>query len=67
MAQGFALFAAAPSDVISACAREAEVLGYTSFWVNHPGSFDGLGALAGAAGQTRRNCRPCLSASSADR
>jgi alkanesulfonate monooxygenase SsuD/methylene tetrahydromethanopterin reductase-like flavin-dependent oxidoreductase (luciferase family) len=54
MAQGFALFAAAPSEVISACAREAEALGYTSFWVNHPGSFDGLGALAVAAGQTRR-------------
>jgi alkanesulfonate monooxygenase SsuD/methylene tetrahydromethanopterin reductase-like flavin-dependent oxidoreductase (luciferase family) len=54
MAQGFALFAATPSDVISATAREAEALGYTSFWVNHPGSFDGLGALAIAAGQTRR-------------
>jgi alkanesulfonate monooxygenase SsuD/methylene tetrahydromethanopterin reductase-like flavin-dependent oxidoreductase (luciferase family) len=54
MAQGFALFAAAPSDVISACAREAEALDYTSFWVNHPGSFDGLGALAFAAEQTRR-------------
>ncbi len=54
MAQGFALFAAAPPDVISATAREAEALGYTSFWVNHPGSFDGLGALAVAAGQTRR-------------
>jgi alkanesulfonate monooxygenase SsuD/methylene tetrahydromethanopterin reductase-like flavin-dependent oxidoreductase (luciferase family) len=54
MAQGFALFAAAPKDVISATAREAEALGYTSFWVNHPGSFDGLGALAGAAAQTRR-------------
>src|SRR5687767_15510607 len=54
MAQGFALFAAAPSEVISACAREAEALGYTSFWVNHPGSFDGLGALAVAAGDTKR-------------
>lgn len=54
MAQGFAVFAATPSEVISACAREAEALGYTSFWVNHPGSFDGLGALAVVAGQTRR-------------
>ena len=54
MAQGFALFAAAPSELISATAREAEALGYTSFWVNHPGSFDGLGALASAVGQTRR-------------
>src|SRR5688572_2064138 len=54
MAQGFALFAATPSEIISASAREAEALGYTSFWVNHPGSFDGLGALAVAAGHTRR-------------
>ena len=54
MAQGFALFAATPAEIISASAREAEALGYTSFWVNHPGSFDGLGALAIAAGQTRR-------------
>ena len=54
MAQGFTLFAATPSDVISACAREAEALGYTSFWVNHPGQTDGLAALAGAARETRR-------------
>jgi len=54
MAQGFALFAAAQSEVISATAREAEALGYTSFWVNHPGSIDGLAALALAAGQTQR-------------
>ena len=54
MAQGFALFAATPAEIISATAREAEALGYTSFWVNHPGAFDGLGALAIAAGQTRR-------------
>src|SRR5688572_16574546 len=54
MAQGFALFAATPAEVISASAREAEALGYTSCWVNHPGSFDGLGALAMAAGQTHR-------------
>ncbi len=54
MAQGFALFAAAPPDVIRACAKEAEALGYTSFWVNHPGSIDGLAALALAAGQTQR-------------
>src|SRR5688572_4357524 len=54
MPQGFALFAATPAEIISASAREAEALGYTSFWVNHPGSFDGLGALATAAGQTHR-------------
>jgi alkanesulfonate monooxygenase SsuD/methylene tetrahydromethanopterin reductase-like flavin-dependent oxidoreductase (luciferase family) len=54
MAQGFALFAATAGDVIRAAAREAEALGYTSFWVNHPGSTDGLAALALAAGETRR-------------
>jgi len=54
MALGFAVFAAVPSEVIRAAAREAEGLGYTSFWVNHPGSTDGLAALAGAAAETRR-------------
>lgn len=54
MAQGFALFAATAPDVIRSCAREAETLGYTSFWVNHPGQTDGLAALAGAAMETRR-------------
>src|SRR5206468_847065 len=32
----------------------AEQLGYSSFWVNHPGSTDGLAALAMAARETRR-------------
>jgi len=54
MAQGFALFAGAAPEIIRACAREAEGLGYTSFWVNHPGKTDGLAALAQAAGETRR-------------
>jgi alkanesulfonate monooxygenase SsuD/methylene tetrahydromethanopterin reductase-like flavin-dependent oxidoreductase (luciferase family) len=54
MGQGFALFAATPAVVIRASAREAEGLGYTSFWVNHPGAVDGLGALAVAAKETRR-------------
>jgi alkanesulfonate monooxygenase SsuD/methylene tetrahydromethanopterin reductase-like flavin-dependent oxidoreductase (luciferase family) len=54
MAQGFALFAATAPEVIRAAAREAEALGYTSFWVNHPGSTDGLAALAHAAGDTQR-------------
>jgi alkanesulfonate monooxygenase SsuD/methylene tetrahydromethanopterin reductase-like flavin-dependent oxidoreductase (luciferase family) len=54
MAQGFALFAGIAAEVIRACAREAEALGYTSFWVNHPGSTDGLAALAEGAGQTQR-------------
>jgi alkanesulfonate monooxygenase SsuD/methylene tetrahydromethanopterin reductase-like flavin-dependent oxidoreductase (luciferase family) len=54
MRQGFALFAAVAPDVIRAAAREAEALGYSSFWVNHPGSTDGLAALAVAAKETQR-------------
>ncbi len=54
MGHGFALFAGIAADVVHASAREAEALGYTSFWVNHPGSIDGLAALAQAAGVTRR-------------
>jgi alkanesulfonate monooxygenase SsuD/methylene tetrahydromethanopterin reductase-like flavin-dependent oxidoreductase (luciferase family) len=54
MEYGFALFAATPPDIIRATAKEAEALGYSSFWVNHPGKTDGLGALAVAAGETRR-------------
>jgi alkanesulfonate monooxygenase SsuD/methylene tetrahydromethanopterin reductase-like flavin-dependent oxidoreductase (luciferase family) len=41
-------------EIIRASAREAEALGYRSFWVNHPGSVDGLGSLAHAAAETRR-------------
>jgi alkanesulfonate monooxygenase SsuD/methylene tetrahydromethanopterin reductase-like flavin-dependent oxidoreductase (luciferase family) len=54
MGYGFALFAATAPEIIRACARESEALGYTSFWVNHPGKTDGLAALALAAGETRR-------------
>ena len=54
MRQGFALFAGIPVDVIKATAREAEALGYASFWVNHPGPVDGLTALGAAAKETRR-------------
>jgi alkanesulfonate monooxygenase SsuD/methylene tetrahydromethanopterin reductase-like flavin-dependent oxidoreductase (luciferase family) len=54
MRQGFALFAGIPTDVIQATAREAEALGYSSFWVNHPGPVDGLAALGAAARETRR-------------
>jgi alkanesulfonate monooxygenase SsuD/methylene tetrahydromethanopterin reductase-like flavin-dependent oxidoreductase (luciferase family) len=54
MAQGFALFAGTTAENIRASAREAEQLGYSSFWVNHPGSTDGLAALAHAAGETKR-------------
>ena len=54
MGQGFALFAATASEIIGASAREAEGLGYSSFWVNHPGATDGLASLAVAAKDTRR-------------
>jgi alkanesulfonate monooxygenase SsuD/methylene tetrahydromethanopterin reductase-like flavin-dependent oxidoreductase (luciferase family) len=54
MGFGFALFAGIAPDVIRACAREAETLGYDSFWVNHPGPIDGLAALAVAARETQR-------------
>ena len=54
MDYGFALFAATAPDIIRATAREAEALGYRSFWVNHPGKTDGLAALAVAAGETTR-------------
>ncbi len=54
MARGFALFAGIAPDVVRACAREAESLAYTSFWVNHPGKIDGLQALGVAARDTHR-------------
>jgi len=54
MRQGFALFAGISTGVIRAVAREAEGLGYDSFWVNHPGATDGLAALGHAARETRR-------------
>src|SRR5256886_652682 len=54
MGQGFALFAGVAPEIIRASAREAEGLGYSSFWVNHPGATDGLVALALAATETRR-------------
>jgi alkanesulfonate monooxygenase SsuD/methylene tetrahydromethanopterin reductase-like flavin-dependent oxidoreductase (luciferase family) len=53
-AKGFAVFAGVSPEIIRASAREAEALGYRSFWVNHPGPVDGLGSLAHAAGETRR-------------
>ena len=53
-AKGFAVFAGVAPDIIRASAREAEAKGFSSFWVNHPGPVDGLGALALAAAETRR-------------
>ena len=54
MSRGFAVAANVKTDVITAAAREAESVGYTSFWVNHPGPVDGLASLAAAAGASRR-------------
>ena len=54
MALGFALFAGTSTEIILASAREAEQLGYSSFWVNHPGATDGLAVLAHAAAETKR-------------
>src|SRR5215467_15866617 len=53
MGLGFAVFAGTSPDVIRASAKEAERLGYSSFWVNHPGATDGLAALALAARETQ--------------
>ena len=54
MGLGFAVFAGTSPEVIRASAKEAERLGYTSFWVNDPGPTDGLAALAHAARETQR-------------
>ncbi len=54
MSRGFAVAANVKTEVIAAAAREAEGAGYTSFWVNHPGPFDGLASVATAAGATQR-------------
>lgn len=54
MRQGFAVFAGLAPEIIRASAREAEELGYASFWVNHPGPTDGLASLAEAARATLR-------------
>jgi alkanesulfonate monooxygenase SsuD/methylene tetrahydromethanopterin reductase-like flavin-dependent oxidoreductase (luciferase family) len=53
LARGFAVFAGVSPEIIRASAREAEATGFASFWVNHPGPVDGLGALAPAAAETR--------------
>jgi alkanesulfonate monooxygenase SsuD/methylene tetrahydromethanopterin reductase-like flavin-dependent oxidoreductase (luciferase family) len=51
---GFALFAGTPAPVILAAAREAEALGYASFWLNYPGTIDGLAGLGPVARETGR-------------
>jgi alkanesulfonate monooxygenase SsuD/methylene tetrahydromethanopterin reductase-like flavin-dependent oxidoreductase (luciferase family) len=54
MSRGFAVAANVKTEVIAAASREAEATGYTSFWVNHPGPFDGLASVATAAKATQR-------------
>src|SRR5260370_37307173 len=54
MSRGFAVAASGRAEVIAAAAREGEAKGYTSFWVNHPGPFDGLASVAVAAKATQR-------------
>src|ERR1043166_100377 len=54
MSRGFAVAANVKNEVIAATAREAEGAGYTSFWVNHPGPFDGLASVGIAARESRR-------------
>src|SRR3989442_1002927 len=53
MAQGFALFAGVSPAIVTAAVKEAEALGYTSFWVNHPGATDGLVRQGAAAAKPR--------------
>ena len=48
--RGVALFAGTAPDVVASTAALAEELGYTSFWLNHPGrAVDGIAGLAAAA------------------
>jgi len=54
MGRGFALHAGVAAEVIRAAARNAESLGYGSFWVNYPGPVDGLASLALAGIETTR-------------
>jgi alkanesulfonate monooxygenase SsuD/methylene tetrahydromethanopterin reductase-like flavin-dependent oxidoreductase (luciferase family) len=54
MALGFGVNAGTPAEILTAAGKEAESLGYTSFWVNHPGATDGIAALATAAVDTQR-------------
>ena len=50
--RGVALFAGTPEGVVAETAHLAEELGYSSFWLNHPGRTDGIAGLAAAAAAT---------------
>jgi alkanesulfonate monooxygenase SsuD/methylene tetrahydromethanopterin reductase-like flavin-dependent oxidoreductase (luciferase family) len=52
--RGFGVAATVSHDVVREVAREAETLGYTSFWANDTPGGDGLTALAAAAEATER-------------
>ena len=54
MGRGFGVAAAVDHDVIKEVAREAEQLGYSSFWCNDTPGSDGLAGLAAAASVTER-------------
>lgn len=54
MGRGFAVFAGLTPEIVRAVAGEVEGFGYQSFWVNHPGSTDGLAALRPASEVTTR-------------
>jgi alkanesulfonate monooxygenase SsuD/methylene tetrahydromethanopterin reductase-like flavin-dependent oxidoreductase (luciferase family) len=51
---GFGLSADTQAAIVEQCAREAERLGYGSFWLNHPGRTDGVAGLVVAASATER-------------
>jgi alkanesulfonate monooxygenase SsuD/methylene tetrahydromethanopterin reductase-like flavin-dependent oxidoreductase (luciferase family) len=54
MGRGFGIAASVAPEVAATVAREAEDLGYSSFWSNDTGGFDGLVTLAAAASATSR-------------
>jgi alkanesulfonate monooxygenase SsuD/methylene tetrahydromethanopterin reductase-like flavin-dependent oxidoreductase (luciferase family) len=51
-ARGIALFAGTAPTVVAGTSELAEAIGYSSFWLNHPGSIDGVARLEAAAGAT---------------
>jgi alkanesulfonate monooxygenase SsuD/methylene tetrahydromethanopterin reductase-like flavin-dependent oxidoreductase (luciferase family) len=54
MGRGFGVAASVAHDVVGELAREAEGLGYSSFWSNDMPEADGLDSLAAAAAATER-------------
>src|SRR5262245_39585936 len=54
MGRGFGITAAVGHDVVRELAREAESLGYSSFWSNDIPQADGLASLAAASLTTSR-------------